>query len=361
MIDGHGLYDEILESYDYALGGIQYGFDTHPEDSSYFAAAWNYPHFAIGLSFANMGSLDFKNDSCLGDIVNLYGSARFDIIRNSAFAISPVLELGLAYSPERYHFYSNAHNLFIGSNIFFDLGAGLETAFHLTPQWDIALTAYLTHHSNGMLRVPNWGINEFSAGGALRYNFAPVYTLERTKMREPDYRKGLHWNIYTVGGVHSCHVELKALRKLYEEGLANPTDSYRVPARARIIGGFEGVWRYSPLFAAGAGLEGNYAWNDYRSSDLALRGEEDPKGYSPFYAAAYLTHEFYYDKLSIHVMWGVYMYKKTGLTEDMGKTFQRIGARYHFSSNGKYFAGFDMRAHYFDRSYCLELSLGMTL
>ncbi len=361
VIDGHGIYDEILQSYNYPLGGIQFGFDTHPKDSSYYASAWNFPHFALGASFANMGSLDFKNDSRLGNIVNLYGSARFDIIRNSIIAVSPVLELGFAYSPERYHFHSNAHNLFIGSNVFFDLGAGLETAFHVTPHWDIALTAYLTHHSNGMLRVPNWGINEFSAGGALRYNLTPVYTGKRIRMREPEYRKGLQWNIYAAGGVHSCDVELKALRKSYENGKVNPDDSYRIPARPRLLAGVEGVWRYSPLFAAGMGLEGNYAWNDYRNSDLVLKGEEDPAGYSPFYAAAYLTHEFYYNRLSFHIMWGLYLYKKTGLTEDMGKTFQRVGARYHFSQNGKLYAGLDMRAHYCDRSYCLELSIGMTL
>lgn len=361
VIDGHGIYDEILESYNYPLGGVQFGFDTHPEDSSYYAAAWNFPHYALGVSFANMGSLDFKNNSKLGNIVNLYGSVRFDVLRNKVFAVSPILELGLAYSPVRYHFYSNPHNLFIGSNVFFDLGAGLETAFHITPRWDIALTAYLTHHSNGMLRVPNWGINEFSAGGALRYNIAPVYTGRRIKMPQPEYHKGLQWNIYAAGGVHSCDVELKALRKRYEEGLAKPDDSYPIAARPRLLAGIEGVWRYSPLFASGLGFEGNYAWNDYRNSDLALKGQEDPAGYSPFYAAAYLTQEFYYNRLSFHVMWGVYLYKKTGLTEDMGKTFQRIGTRYHFSSNGKFYAGFDMRAHYFDRSYCLELSLGMTL
>lgn len=361
VLDGHGIYDEILESYDYALGGIQFGFDTHPSDSSYYASAWNYPHLALGLSFANMGSLDFKNDSSLGDIVNLYGSVRFDILKNSVFSFSPVLELGLAYSPIRYHFYTNPHNLYIGSNLFFDLGAGLETAFHLTPRWDIALTAYLTHHSNGMLSVPNWGINEFSAGGALRYNFAPIYTGKKVKIPEPDYRKGLQWNIYAAGGVHSCDVERKALRKLYEEGLAKPNDSYPISARPRLLAGVEGIYRYSPLFAAGMGLEANYAWNDYRGSDLILKGEEDPAGYSPFYAAAYLTHEFYYSRLSFHVMWGAYLYKKTGLTEDMGKTFQRIGLRYHFSPAGKFYAGFDMRAHYWDRSYCLELSLGMTL
>ena len=122
-------------------------------------------------------------------------------------------------------------------------------------------------------------------------------------MREPEYRKGLQWNIYAAGGVHSCDVELKALRKSYENGKVNPDDSYRIPARPRLLAGVEGVWRYSPLFAAGMGLEGNYAWNDYRNSDLVLKGEEDPAGYSPFYAAAYLTHEFYYNRLSFHIMW----------------------------------------------------------
>ena len=46
------------------------------------------------------------------------------------------------------------------------------------------------------------------------------------------------------------------------------------------------------------------------------------------------------------------------LTEDVGRTFQKLGARYHFARAGGLFAGLDMRAHQMDRSYSLEWSLG---
>ena len=114
------------------------------------------------------------------------------------------------------------------------------------------------------------------------------------------------------------------------------------------------------MFSTGIGVEGMYGANRYRETDLILEGREDPKGYSPFFVSVYLTQEFHYDRLSIHAQFGLYAFERTGLTEDVGRWFQRIGLRYHIPRCGGLYAGFDMRAHKFDRSYCLEPSLGYT-
>ena len=106
----------------------------------------------------------------------------------------------------------------------------------------------------------------------------------------------------------------------------------------------------------------NYADNAYRETDLLLRGEEDPKGYSPFYTSVHLIQNLHYSDFSINFALGMYTFKKTGLVEDISRCFQRIGMRYHLPpfKTGQAFVGFGMRAHYFDRSYCLEYSAGIT-
>ena len=67
--------------------------------------------------------------------------------------------------------------------------------------------------------------------------------------------------------------------------------------------------------------------------------------------------EFWYRDVSVHVVLGVYAFKRSGLTEDVSRTYQKIGIRYQFRRSGL-FAGLDLRAHQLDRSYSLEWSLG---
>ena len=352
MLDGHGLYNNMLDSYGSALAGVQVGFDTHPSDSSWWANAYNYPHFSLGFSYDNASSLKTKPGTSMGDLYNLYLTMEFDFFRAGIFSLGPVIEVGATFSTDRFHPTENLPNRFIGSTVLANLAAGLEAKLRVHPQWELALTGYLIHHSNGMTRVPNWGTNQASVGAKVKYYLAPQETDKRIKLEKPDYPKGLQWNVYTAAGVHSCDMELKA----------KGPEAYPVTPRIRALIGAEVDWRYHRLLSTGIGIEGNYADNTYRENDLAIAGKEDPNGYSPFYTSVNFIQHLHYNRISLHVGMGIYTFKKTGLQEDMGRYFQRIGARYHLPAFkvGQMYLGFDMRAHYLDRSYCLEYSVGMS-
>jgi len=119
------------------------------------------------------------------------------------------------------------------------------------------------------------------------------------------------------------------------------------------------MWRYSPVFATGVLLDAGYTANRYRETDLMLEGREDPRGYSPWHVGIGLSQEVWYRQVSIHLAVGAYLFHKTGLTEDIGRSFQKLGIRYHFRKG--LFLGLDMRAHYVDRSYALEWAVGYSL
>jgi len=353
ILDGHGIYDNLLGSTDYDIWSVSAGLVTRPEDGGWFEHAWNYPNFGLALSYARQSALHFKNASRLGDILNLSGWAEFDLLRGKRFRSGPLLELGLSYSGQTYDYRTNPYNTYIGSRVFALIGTGWQAEWLFAPQWALQAGAYLTHHSNGMLRSPNLGINEFSAGLGLRHYLVPRSYAKRPAMAPaiPEYRKGLHWHVFAAAGVHSCPVELDGIH-------ASSEPARLAPARLRSIVGAELLWRYSPVFATGLSAEWDYAANNYRETDLLLAGREDPAGYSPHRAGISLVQEFWYRQLSVHVVVGLYVFKKSGLTEDVGRSFQKIGARYHFRGAGGLFAGLDMRAHQLDRSYCLEWSLG---
>lgn len=353
VLNGHNIYSNLIDTHNYGIFDTKIGLSTLPKDGNWFERAFNYPTFGIGLSYARMGALNFKNDSRLGDIINLYGFAEFNLVRTRQFKAGPLIELGMAYSSQNYDYYTNPKNLYIGSKVFAMLGAGLQAEWMFTPQWALQAGFYLTHHSNGMFRSPNQGINEMAVSlGVRHYLGQKAYEPKSAEApQKPEYAKGIHYNVFAAAGVHSCPIELDGI-------LASDEPARIPPARFRGVMGTEAVWRYTPVFATGIGLEADLDANNYRQTDLLLKGQEDPDGYSPLRIGAYLKQEFWYRRISLHVAAGVYLYKRCGLTEDISRTFEKIGIRYHFGQQSGLFAGLDLRAHQFDRSYSVEWSLG---
>lgn len=352
MLDWHDIYNDMLKTHGSALMGVQVGLDTHPSDGNWWSNAYNYPSIALGFSYDKAGSMRSRAGTHFGDFYNLYLATEFDFVRAGIFSFGPVLELGMSYTKDKYNPRRNVANKFIGSNLLANLAGGLEASFRVHPHWELALTGYFVHHSNGMTASPNLGTNQLAVGTKLKYYLAPQETDRKIDIEKPDYPKGLRWNIYTAFGGHSCDWELNA----------KGAEAYPVKYRLRAILGAEMSYRYHRLMSTGLAVEGNYGDNAYRETDLLLQGMEDPKGYSPFYTSVNLSQYFHYSDLSVNFTLGVYTFKKTGLIEDMGRCFQRIGVRYHLPSfqTGQMYLSLGMRAHYFDRSYCIECGTGIT-
>ena len=352
MLNWHDIYNDMLETHGSALMGVQVGLDTHPSDRNWWANAYNYPSLSLGFSYDGAGSMKERQGTHMGDFYNLYLATEFDFFHAGIFSFGPVLELGISYTPHKYNPSRNRSNTFIGSNILANLAAGLEASVRVHPHWEVALTGYFVHHSNGMTHAPNLGTNQLAVGTKLKYYLAPQETDRKVVLEKPDYPKGLRWNIYTAFGGHNCDWEL----------VAKGPDAYPVKFRFRAILGAEASYRYHRLLSTGIGIEGNYADNAYKEVDLLYRGIEDPNGYSSFYTSAHIAQYLHYSNLSASFTFGVYTFKKTGLVEDMSRCFQRIGVRYHLPSfkTGQMFVSLGMRAHYFDRSYCIEYGTGIT-
>ena len=354
--------EELLDSHISGLVGVAAGLTTLPEDGNWFEWAYNYPTFGIGLSHDFAGLMKFKPfkpkwsnipvESRLGDIVNLYGWAQFDWVRTRVFRLGPVVELGLAYSDQHYHYKTNPGNNRIGSNVFFDVGCGLHADFFLSPHWALTCGLYLTHHSNAMHTARNTGTNEYSLSAGARYYLSPVQFTPRSAVRpaRPEYPKGLHLIVSAAAGVLSFFDEQNTY-DLYghPERLA--------PARPRIVLSSELVWRYSPVFATGIGVEAGWADNRYWQTDVLEWGKEAaPEEYSPFHAGIYLTQEIHYRQISAHVIVGKYLSKRTGLADRFGPVLKKVGMRYQFARLGGLFAGVDLRDT--RRGLNLEWSLG---
>ena len=190
MLNTHGIYNDMLNSYGSVLAGVQVGFDTHQSDNNWWANAYNYPSLSLGFSYDGVGSMNMKPGSNLGDFYNLYLAAEFDFFRAGIFSLGPVLELGISYTSDKYNPRRNIPNQFIGSNVVANMAGGVEAAVRFHPHWEFALTGYLIHHSNGMTHTPNLGTNQAAAGAKLKYYLAAQQTDKRIQLEKPDFPKG---------------------------------------------------------------------------------------------------------------------------------------------------------------------------
>ena len=102
-----------------------------------------------------------------------------------------------------------------------------------------------------------------------------------------------------------------------------------------------------------------YAPGDYRRYDISIEGREDPRGYSDIVSGIFTAQSLYYGNFSVRITTGVYIFKKLGIAEDVSPIFEKAGIRYNLNSLKGTFLGLDVRAHYWDRSYCIEWSAGI--
>lgn len=364
MLNGLHIYERLLQSYDYPIVGATVGLNTKPEDGDWFAWAYNYPHYGLGFSYAAMSTLKFSTpgEKPLGDLYNFYGWVQFDLLKTRKFAVGPMIEFGPTVSPKKFDPLTNTANRYVGSNIIVLIGVGLEARLMVTPQWEIGAQSIIFHHSNGMMAVPNWGLNELGASLYVRYNLAEPHMDRRKnveKPERPEWDEGLHFDIYASGAMHSCSAEFAVWQSSKVAPQNKPTKFKKWP---RAVVGMDMTYRYHPIFATGIGVDLCYTSNTAKleECDMLLHGNlRGGQSYKPFYGGVYLLQEVYYKRFAFHIGVGAYLYKKLGYEEDRGWSYQRVGFRYYMPQKlGGMFLGFDMKAHHFEESDCLEFTLG---
>ncbi len=358
LMDALHIYDNLIETYDFASAGVRAGLNTRPEDGDWYSWAYNFPNYGLGFSWSNMGGVKChpESSSRLGDAYTLFGYAQFDFLKTRRFSFGPAIELGLSYMTRKWDAVTNPKNLYVGTRMLVMFGAGLEATVSITPKWEAGANVFLTHRSNGMMRTPNYGLNEISAGAFVRYNLndRPLGRRGAAPQR-PEFKKWL-FDVYFSGGVHSCDAERGVYRKyVLKDGDENRWGTFRPWLRLNLGGTVS--YRYHPIFATGVGVDVSYTENWKRLGEYWELVHGTPVKTSPVYVGTYIQQSFFYRNVEVGIGLGVYLYKKLGI-EDSTWNYQRALIRWHIPKAGNIFLGFAMRAHRFDRSDTLEFSLG---
>ncbi|MBQ0024467.1 MAG: hypothetical protein KBT00_01905 [Bacteroidales bacterium] len=344
---------------------VQFGYNTFPGcRSSAYAERYNFPVIGFGLTFDNCSRMQFKNNSSIGDFVNVYAFMNGAFYKERRFSLGYLMNMGMGITGVLYDPIDNPYQFHIGSPLSIYLSFGPQIKLRPSDNIEIDLNAYWYHHSNGNMWMSNVGLNGLSAGAALRYNFEEPYTRQVRRLEEKaDFPKGFFYEIYGSYGLHACKTEFLAFNKMVEDPALKQRS---FTSRPRIGLGFDAMYRYSLLCATGIVLDCNYNWDGgmLKRSDTVIYGEDAVRngpGYSPLNIALGFLHEFYYGNLSGFMGCSAYLYRKVGINEDFSRFYQRIGFRFHFPSWCNSFAGWCIRSSLFKDADFFEFQVGIRI
>ena len=343
--------DEMMSTYVYPAGSIEFGYQTTEEDSPY-AALFGFPNLGVGVRWDRLSSLHYSGISQLKDIFNLYSFAERPILRAGRFSLVFVFDLGVGFNRAFYDPETNPLNRNFNSYLVLFVSSGLSMFVALTDRLEAGVEAQFNHYSTGRLAYPNGGLNDPVALLSMRYRNAKapkgrgsIKTMEETPAR-------FFYEIYAGSGVHRCATEWSVT------GTTTPWVQYSFGASAN--------WRYRPHLSTGVAVDLFDAPTRFLTRleewERKLYGDEKVDAYGPYESLSGgigLIQHVHYGNVSGFITFGGYLYRHNGVRDQRGTFYQKIGLKYVLPGRSGLFIAAYCKAHGFSRASMMELTVGM--
>lgn len=153
-------------------------------------AVYNYPYIGFTFYHANFG-VNFENNqevgNALGSVFALYPFINYPLNPNENSQLTFKLGVGLGYLTKPFDNFDNYQNFSIGSHFNAAVNLSFEYRQRITPRLMSVASIGLTHFSNGSTKLPNYGLNTFSAAWGLAY-YLRKPRISLTPASRPEYQ-----------------------------------------------------------------------------------------------------------------------------------------------------------------------------
>ena len=338
-----------------------------PQDSDAFAKDYGYPSLSVGLRWQmNHGITMHKSpssswpyieevdyDSKMGNIITLYGQFNRPIWQNNRWQIGYDLNIGVGYSRSKYNVKNNIDNEVIGArwNIFF--GAGANASYRIGKNWGLSGGVQFYHHSNGAMNRPNKGANILSPyiGAFMLWDDDAkadkrqiVKSYNKKDKSSNDYGSPLYLQFdFSIGS----KTLLEEWIHTQFETKPDEVDYRKADFKNYITYSFQTglMYRYARRWASGIGADICYG-NYHKQAEVynSYRGYHDKL--SPWSVGIGIRHEVFYQRLSLAMGAGYYVYRNMGeMAKELEKPYyERIGLFYNIPKT-KIKIGGQVKAH----------------
>jgi len=317
----------------YFLEDFSRGFEINYGRSRFGGDTWerffNYPEIGIGFYHGTFG-----NSEVYGTGYALFPYINYKIVRTPKLSIQNKVSMGLGYATKPFSIDDNTFNTVFSSHLNVYIGLGLLADYRVSDHFSLAVSASLTHLSNGAARKPNHGINTLTTSIGAKYHFNKALT---PTVHKAQPEKSKEREILIVGSVGRSQ-SAPFNPEIYWNGSLS----------------INHLWHLSEKRAIGVGVDqfyskaAPYMWEAYEDYD-----ENASFSNSDYlYNGAFVSYNVFLGKTTLFVNLGAYF----GYSIDPPQPiYPRMGIRHRITDH--LVGNFSVKASFF-RSEFLEFGLG---
>ncbi|TAF65679.1 MAG: acyloxyacyl hydrolase [Cytophagales bacterium] len=272
--------------------------------------------------------IDFDNAEVLGQGIGITPFFESFLWQKNTWQLSFKMGTGLVYLNKIYDEQRNPQNLFYSAPLSFLLYFDLSAYFRLSSRWQLQLSTYYNHISNGGMQLPNKGINFPTASIGFLYHLRPAIF---------PHSKVLPWRTLYQDR-QSWHLNLLATATTVAEG-----DEKRYPIVGVVLYFQQIVGRLSTLNFGAEWIA------DEASRELSRRASENISAHK---ASLWVGHELMLGRFRFSQALGVYLWNEQ---KGDSRLYQRYGLEWYWLKRCS--IGFNLKSHG-DVADFMDLRLG---
>jgi len=312
-----------MQKFNARYPAFEVSFYQHSYGRNDWESDYNYPYLGVTFYHSNFG-FNFENNpevgKVLGSVYALYPFINYPLNSSEESQLTFKIGVGLGYLTKHFDNFDNYQNFSIGSHFNAAVNLSFEYRQCITRRLMSVASFGLTHFSNGSTKLPNYGLNTFSAAWGLAYYLrSPRINLNPTRRPEhhPFEFDNRHWLCFDLNygiGFKNVSQTLGGDSTLY----------YHVHDLSTYL-----LAEFTPYNRAGMGL----------SFVLDLSDQTIP-GYDTLNIKTHqlirinynLCYSLTMDRLSFYFEFGWHLkYNNTPLSK--GNIYQKVTARYQLHDN----------------------------
>ena len=333
---------------------LKIGWEDH--SGSAFSEICKYPEYGIAFDVECLGDALPAVGSVsqgMSNVYSAYGYFERSYFKTDRFSFGYTAGLGVGIVPTK--LYDNVLNpsqimMSIPVNGFATLGINAE--YNLNDKYDIGLSAYFNHSSNGAVNFQNKGYNGYGVGLSVSKTdarYTAARRAERSRATKPSYDDGFRphfqFDLQASGGVMA--IEAVYDHTFAETGLGGNVRKPKYSVMA------DCMYKYSRVCASGLGFD------LFMTPFCDIIAENDGKGiaYEPLSYGISARHEFTYNNLRTMVGVGRYLHDNDGLAQNK-ILYQFVNVKYAFPQLDNAYVGVILKAHKFKAAESVQICLG---
>lgn len=275
------ITEDYIRSFDLCIAK-----KTHGKNS--WEQLYNYPEYGLSLFYSSLG-----NNEILGKELALSYFFKVNIISKNRFHLFNRTGIGVGYVNRKFDFENNYLNVAVGSHFNFHFNFRIGVNYLLSEKIELNSGLSFDHFSNAKISVPNLGINYLTAYGGLSYRIG-----EKTEQQEheidPHVKKNNIELFTSIGGKYT-----QTLSSEY-----NLTSSVSL----------ELTREFFRAIHFGTGIDLFY--DSSVESQLESNGKEYKDAYR-FQTGIHISQEFVYNRISIILQEGIYLFLTDMVDENL--------------------------------------------